>query len=109
MEERNVQVMEVSALWSVMLISIISMAITLGKELNADFKGLFTSLTGHHWTGHGIVIMLLFFVFLIVGYFILHRRSTKVYDIYRVTIYTIVVITVTSFVILIYYIANYVG
>lgn len=101
MEGENFKSLSVSMMLSLILVSIINAAITIGKEISADFKGFFVLIAGHHWVGHGIVIMLLFIVFGVLGYFLIKGGTIKLdMNLYKLALITMVIMVLTDIVIL---------
>ena len=108
MENLDPKTMQISALFSVIIISILNALITYGKEVSSDFKDFFTSITGHHWTGHGVVILILFLVFFFIGTYLVKSNSVlrKDMDVYKFTLWTVVILLLSDLFILVSYLLH---
>ena len=83
MDDEMVKTMQISALFSMMITAIANTIITIGKESSDSFKN-FVGITGHYWTGHGVVILVLFILFMVIGFFLVKKDIIKKYiDIYK--------------------------
>ncbi|GEM_PF-642336 len=108
MESIDAKTMQISSLFSVMIISILNAIITYGKEVSSDFKGFFTAITGHHWTGHGVVILILFIVFFFLGTYLYKSNMLlkKDMDTYKFALITVIVLLLSDFFILASYLVH---
>ncbi len=97
MNKDTTAALQISALISLMITSIINTIIVIGKEESTDFKNFFVGITGHHWTGHGVVIFILFVVLMVVGYFLVQKDIIKKdLDIYKLAWITIVIVAASE-------------
>ncbi len=98
MDEETIKFTQISALFSLILISIANTLITIGKELSEDFKNFFVAITGHHWTGHGVVILILFIVFMALGFVLVKRDIIlkKDMDIYKLALIAIIIMAIVD-------------
>ncbi len=97
MDDAKVKTIQISALFSLLLVSIANTCITIGKELSEDFKGFFVAITGHHWTGHGVVILILFILFMLIGYLLVEKDViSKDIDIYKLALITIIIMIIVD-------------
>ncbi|MCF2137006.1 MAG: hypothetical protein K9W43_07135 [Candidatus Thorarchaeota archaeon] len=103
MDDETAKATQISALFSLMLVSIANTIITIGKESSEEFKGVFIAITGHHWTGHGIVVLILFFAFMALGYVLVKRGTLRQdIDLYKLALTTIIVMAIADFAIFLY-------
>ncbi len=101
MEAENMKMWELSSLISLAIISVLNFLIVVGKEYSSDFKGFFTAITGHHWSGHGVVILILFVLFTVIAYYMLQNEILfkKDMDLYKLTMWTMIILLICSFLI----------
>ena len=80
------------AILSMIVNSLLLPILVIAKEKNmGGFKDFLVSLTGHHWTAHGLLTILLFIVFLIIFYFI-DGEEGKITGLMSIKNWTIVLI-----------------
>ncbi|MHA1770071.1 MAG: hypothetical protein ACTSYL_04165 [Candidatus Thorarchaeota archaeon] len=97
MNEETAKTIQISALFSLIFVSIANTIITIGKESSAEFKAIFIAITGHHWTGQGVVILILFFAFMALGYVLVnHGTIKKDIDLYKLALITIIIMAIAD-------------
>lgn len=88
---------------SLIVTILLNAIILLCKELNAHVISAMKAVFGHHWTTHGVILIMAFFVlgFLFSGM----KLGTKL-DSYKMMKYIIAAVIISGFIIAVFFIPN---
>lgn len=96
----------VSLVFATVVTFLFSMLLVIAKELNEGLKELLVTIGGHHWVGHGIVMLVLFGILAMVP----GRSYTKKgLDAERGALYVVAAAVLSGFGIFLFFLNHYLG
>ena len=93
----NVNALNKSAILTMLLIAVM----TVAAELSKNFKDFLKNLLGHHWTSKGIIAL----AFFILAYLILRRTNNEISN--KNLISTVILTIVFALIIFLFYVFEY--
>lgn len=98
--------LSLSFLVSAIIITFINGPLTIIKELS-PLKGSLKAIFGHHWVGHGILLLILFIIFSLTSYGYYSGKSVNESTFKRLTLLLTTAVFIMLFLILGFYIYEY--